>query len=166
MPGDPHSGSKVWEAPDREIGKPGENCGKVVAHRDLQPATVFHDRENRCNLKNHGSWGVPARYREHAYFRLYPSQVSKADPEEITAMRNHCEYRYRIIKRIRFLSDAAEIVYAHREHYDGSGYPRGLRAEQIPLGARIFAIADTLEALTSVRPYRQAIDDDRAREEI
>ena len=52
MPGDPHSGSKVWEAPDREIGKPGENRGQIVAHRDFQPAAAFHDRENRCNLRS------------------------------------------------------------------------------------------------------------------
>ena len=50
MRGDPRSGSKVWEAPDREIGKPGENRGKVVAHRNFQPAAAFHDRQNRCNL--------------------------------------------------------------------------------------------------------------------
>src|ERR1700688_527478 len=52
MPGDPHSGSKVWKAPDREIGKPGENRGKVIAHRDLQPTAAFHDRENRRNLRS------------------------------------------------------------------------------------------------------------------
>jgi hypothetical protein len=51
MPGDPRSGSKVWKAPDREIGKPGENCGKVIAHRDLHPTAAFHDRENRRNLR-------------------------------------------------------------------------------------------------------------------
>jgi hypothetical protein len=45
MPGDPHGGSKVWKAADREIGKPGENRGKVIAHRDLEPAAAFHDRE-------------------------------------------------------------------------------------------------------------------------
>jgi hypothetical protein len=52
MPGDPHSGSKVWKAPDREIGKPGENRGKVIAHRDLQPTAALYDRENRCNLRS------------------------------------------------------------------------------------------------------------------
>jgi len=50
MPGDARSGSKVWEAPDREIGKPGENHGQVVAHWEFQPAAAFHDRENRRNL--------------------------------------------------------------------------------------------------------------------
>ena len=52
MPGDPHGGSKVWEAPDREIGKSGKNRGKAIAHRDLQPTAAFHDRENRCNLRS------------------------------------------------------------------------------------------------------------------
>ncbi len=52
MSGDPPSGSKVWEAPDREIGKPGENRGKVIAHRDLQPTAAFDDRENRRNLRS------------------------------------------------------------------------------------------------------------------
>ena len=52
MPGDPHSGSKVWKAPDREIGKPGENRGKAIAHRDSQPAAALHDRENRRDLRS------------------------------------------------------------------------------------------------------------------
>ena len=55
MPGDPRSGGKVWEAPDRKIGKPGENRGKVIAHRDLQPSAAFHDRENRRNFRP-GQW--------------------------------------------------------------------------------------------------------------
>src|SRR5256886_10387544 len=55
--------------------------------------------------------------------------------------------------RILFLSDAAEIVLPHQESYDGTGYPRGLRGEGIPLGARIFAVADALDAMISDRPY-------------
>jgi YD repeat-containing protein len=52
MPGDPRSGSKVWKAADQEIGKPGENRGKVVVHRNFQPAAAFPDRENRCNVRS------------------------------------------------------------------------------------------------------------------
>ena len=52
MLGDPHSGSEVWEALDREIAKPGENRGQVVAYGEFQPAAAFHDRENRCNLSS------------------------------------------------------------------------------------------------------------------
>ncbi|PYT79563.1 MAG: hypothetical protein DMG40_15775 [Acidobacteria bacterium] len=68
--------------------------------------------------------------------------------------------------RIPFLRDAAEIVLAHQEFYDGSGYPRGLRGDQIPLGARIFTIADSLDAMISDRPYRRALPLSHAREEI
>jgi hypothetical protein len=52
MLGDPRSGSKVWEALDREIGKPGENRGQIVAHWEFQPAATFHDRENRRDLRS------------------------------------------------------------------------------------------------------------------
>ena len=81
-------------------------------------------------------------------------------------MREHCARGYQMLRKIPFLHDAAEIVYSHQEHYDGSGYPRGLVGDQIPLGARIFAVADTLDAITSDRPYRQARSFDAAREEI
>ncbi|HEY5056182.1 MAG TPA: HD domain-containing phosphohydrolase [Acidobacteriaceae bacterium] len=79
----------------------------------------------------------------------------KLTPEEREIMRQHCDRGYEMIRKIPFLRDAAEIVYAHQETFDGSGYPRGLRGEEIPLGARIFAIADTLDAITSDRPYRK-----------
>jgi len=81
-------------------------------------------------------------------------------------MREHCERGYHILRKIPFLNEAAEIVYAHQEHYDGRGYPRGLRGNAIPIGARIFAIADTLDAITSDRPYRGAKSFDVARLEI
>jgi putative nucleotidyltransferase with HDIG domain len=79
----------------------------------------------------------------------------KLDAEEMTIMREHCARGYEMVRKIPFLREAAEIVYAHQETFDGSGYPRGLRGEEIPLGARIFAIADTLDAMTSDRPYRK-----------
>jgi HD-GYP domain-containing protein (c-di-GMP phosphodiesterase class II) len=81
-------------------------------------------------------------------------------------MKQHCERGYEIVRKIPFLREAAEIVYAHQEQFNGNGYPRGLRGEEIPLGARIFAIADTLDAMTSDRPYRRAISFAAAKEEI
>jgi len=78
----------------------------------------------------------------------------KLDPDEMKIMREHCERGYQIVRKIPFLKEASQIVYAHQESFDGSGYPRGLRGYEIPLGARIFAIADTLDAITSDRPYR------------
>lgn len=87
-----------------------------------------------------------------------------ADEREI--MRRHCDIGYAVLERIPFLKEAAEIVLAHQEFYDGTGYPRGLKGEQIPLGARIFAVADTLDAMISDRPYRKALPISAAREEI
>ena len=90
----------------------------------------------------------------------------KLDPDEITIMREHCYRGYQIVKKIPFLGEAAEIVYSHQEKYDGTGYPRGLKGEQIPLGARIFSVADTLDAMISPRIYRKAQSLQAAREEI
>ena len=90
----------------------------------------------------------------------------KLDPEEVTIMREHCTRGYEMVCKIPFLRDANEIVYAHQESFDGSGYPRGLKGEQIPLGARIFAIADTLDAITSDRPYRKGRSFGEAQAEI
>ncbi len=87
-------------------------------------------------------------------------------PEERDIMRTHCEIGYNMVKRIPFLRGAAEIVLAHQEFYDGSGYPRGLRGEEIPLGARIFAVADALDAMISDRVYRKALSIKHAQEEI
>ena len=87
-------------------------------------------------------------------------------PEEQKVMREHCTRGFNILRKIPFLSEAAEIVFSHQEHYDGSGYPSGLRGGEIPIGARIFAVADTLDAITSDRPYRRASSFDAARQEI
>jgi len=86
--------------------------------------------------------------------------------DEKQIMRTHCEIGYNVHRRIPFLRDAAEIVLAHQEFFDGTGYPRGLRGEQIPLGARIFSIADALDAMISDRPYRRALPMAHAKEEI
>jgi putative nucleotidyltransferase with HDIG domain len=88
------------------------------------------------------------------------------DPEEVAIMREHAYRGYQILRRIPFLTEASEIVYAHQEKFDGTGYPRGLKGEQIPLGARIFSVADTLDAMTSNRPYRAAQPLSAARTEI
>ncbi|MGH9536606.1 MAG: HD domain-containing phosphohydrolase [Terriglobales bacterium] len=90
----------------------------------------------------------------------------KLTPDEILVMQEHCYHGYEILKKIPFLGEAAEIVYAHQERYDGTGYPRGLKGEQIPLGARMFSVADTLDAITSDRPYRPAQSLTAARAEI
>ena len=90
----------------------------------------------------------------------------KLTPQETDIMHQHCVRGYQMVHKIPFLCDASELVYAHHENFDGSGYPRGLRGEAIPLGARIFAIADTLDAITSRRTYHKSLSFSQAREEI
>jgi putative nucleotidyltransferase with HDIG domain len=87
-------------------------------------------------------------------------------PDEVLIMREHCYRGYQMLKKIPFLLEASEIVYSHQERWDGTGYPRGLRGEEIPLGSRMFSIADTLDAITSDRPYRPAQPFTAARDEI
>src|SRR5437879_4625698 len=77
--------------------------------------------------------------------------------EERKIMQRHAQIGYDLVKGIPFLADAAEIIFAHHERSDGSGYPRGLKTEEIPVGARIFAVVDTFDAMTSDRPYRRAL---------
>ena len=90
----------------------------------------------------------------------------KLTPEEMSIMQTHVRIGFELLSRIPFLSSASEIVIAHQERYDGAGYPQGLSGEKIPLGARIFAVADTLDAMTSDRPYRKALPFSTAREEV
>ncbi len=86
--------------------------------------------------------------------------------EEWDVMRTHPELGRKILADVPFMGEATEIVFSHQEKFDGSGYPRGLVGEDIPLGARLFAIIDTLDAITSDRPYRKAGSFERAKSEI
>ncbi|BEH10366.1 MULTISPECIES: HD domain-containing phosphohydrolase [Geobacter] len=82
---------------------------------------------------------------------------SKLDEVEWRHMKQHPQMGYDILSGIKFLKAPAEVIYAHHERYDGTGYPKGLRGSEIPLGARIFSLVDTLDAMTSDRPYRKAL---------
>jgi len=88
------------------------------------------------------------------------------DGEDWRLMRRHPEIGYRILSSVRFLKDAAQLVLHHHERYNGKGYPQGLKKNEICLGARIFAITDTLDDLTSDRPFQAAISFDEGRNEI
>ncbi len=84
---------------------------------------------------------------------LKPGPLSAGEWE---VMRGHPEVGTRMLRKIEFLRGPMEIVHCHHERYDGTGYPRGLKGEEIPLGARLFAVIDVYDALTSVRPYHDA----------
>ncbi len=90
----------------------------------------------------------------------------KLTEEEWVVMRTHPQIGYDILKAIPFLGTPAEVVLAHQERFDGKGYPRGLAGEAVPLGARIFAIADTFDAITSDRPYRKKQSAEAAQAEM
>jgi HD-GYP domain-containing protein (c-di-GMP phosphodiesterase class II) len=108
-------------------------------------------------LHDIGKLGIPDR------ILLKPGALT----DQVRAiMQRHVLIGYDLVKRIPFLDAAAEIVLTHHERFDGTGYPRGLKAEDIPLGARIFAVADTVDAMTSDRPYRSALPFHEARKEI
>ncbi len=94
---------------------------------------------------------------------LKPGPLTKTEWDE---MRRHPAIGFRILEGIPFLRSSAEIVLSHQERFDGGGYPRGLVGEAIPIGARIFAVADALDAITSDRPYRKGQSYDAARAEI
>ena len=108
-------------------------------------------------LHDIGKIGVP----DHILLKPGP-----LDEDEWVQMRLHPEIGARILSDIDFLASAAEIVLSHQEMWDGTGYPRGLAGEEIPMAARIFAVADTLDAILSDRPYRRGRSIDYAREEI
>ncbi len=90
----------------------------------------------------------------------------KLTPEQMAVMKTHVRIGYELLRRHERLRGPAEIVLTHHERFDGSGYPQGLKRDQIPLGARIFTIADTLDAITTDRPYRRAASFDDAFAEI
>jgi putative nucleotidyltransferase with HDIG domain len=91
---------------------------------------------------------------------------SSLDDEEWITMRRHPEFGYEMLCSLEFLDDAAELVLAHHEKFDGTGYPRGLRGESIPLGARIFSVVDAIDAMIYKRPYNAPVTFKEAAEEI
>jgi len=90
----------------------------------------------------------------------------KLTDEEWVLMRKHPALAYELLSPIAYLRDALDIPYCHHEKWDGTGYPRGLKGEQIPLAARLFAMVDVWDALRSDRPYRKAWDEGKVREHI
>ena len=116
--------------------------------RDLEHGVLLHDI---------GKIGIPDG------ILLKPGRLS---PDEWKIMRTHPELGRRLVERIPFLRGAVPIVYHHHERWDGTGYPSGLEGEMIPLGARVFAVADSFDAMTCDRPYSIAISFEAARIEI
>jgi hypothetical protein len=136
MLGDPRSGSKTWKAPDREIGKPGENRGKVIAHRDLQPTAVFHDRENRCNLRSrlgaanvdpvlptqsHGTHGIFRKVIAQLKFRIFQKSC-KFLPKRQRVLASLVECAGRQCNGQRCLDLASDMIREEAWLFPDAGY--------------------------------------------
>ncbi len=129
----------------------------VLARRIISDAEELRQIYWGSLLHDIGKIGIP----EHI---LLKTDVLTA--EEWLTMRHHVELGYSIVSQLPGLEVAAELVRSHEERFDGLGYPRGLRGEEIPIGARLFAVIDTLDAMTSDRSYHQGLGFEAAKEEI
>ncbi|MGH7621578.1 MAG: HD-GYP domain-containing protein, partial [Gemmatimonadaceae bacterium] len=131
---------------------------EIAYHMGIQPSTdEWVDMQRGALLHDVGKIGVS------------DTILHKPGPltdDEWVDMRRHPKIGHDMIKEISFLSGAATIVMAHHERFDGKGYPKGLAQDEIPLGARIFVLADTFDAMTSDRPYRRALTAEASRDEI
>jgi putative nucleotidyltransferase with HDIG domain len=148
------------DAREHETGDHSQRVGRytlALADRLGVPMSQRNDIFRGALLHDIGKIGVPDA------ILLKPGPL---DPQEWEEMRKHPQVGFNILKSIGFLKIPAEIVLSHQERYDGTGYPRALRAEEIPLGARIFAVADALDAMASDRPYRKSLGFERAIQEI
>jgi PAS domain S-box-containing protein len=142
--------ARALELRDRET----EGHTRRVTKLTLRLATYMGISDNELEnihrgvlLHDIGKMGVP----DHIL-----KKTGELNKDEWDEMRKHPEYAYNLLSPIAFLRGAIDIPYCHHEHWDGSGYPRGLKGEQIPLAARIFSVVDNWDALLSNRPYRKA----------
>lgn len=152
--------------------------GQAIDLRDNE--TAGHSmRVTRYSTEISTAMGCPAsdleRFARGAYLHdigkiAIPDAIlhkpGKLTQAEMEVMMSHAWIGFNIVGRVSFLMPSAEIVLSHHERFAGGGYPQNLSGEQIPLGARIFAVADTLDAITVDRPYRKAAPFSVAREEI
>lgn len=123
---------------------------------DMSEAELVHVRRGAL-LHDIGKMGIPDA------ILLKPDKLTD---EEWVVMRKHPTYAYELLSPIAHLRPALDIPYCHHEKWDGLGYPRGLKGEQIPLAARLFAVVDVWDALRSDRPYRRGWPEEKVREYI
>jgi putative nucleotidyltransferase with HDIG domain len=152
--------SRALDLRDKET----EGHTQRVTDLTLRLARAMHINEDEmvhirrgALLHDIGKMGVPDKI------------LNKPGPltdEEWVVMRKHPVYAYEMLSPITYLRPALDIPYCHHEKWDGSGYPRGLKGEQIPLAARLFAVVDVWDALRSERPYRQSWPKEKVIEHI
>jgi response regulator RpfG family c-di-GMP phosphodiesterase len=144
---------KETEGHTRRVTEMAERTARALG---LEKEEILHLRRGAL-LHDMGKLGVPDG------ILLKPGPLTD---EEWEIMRQHPTFAYEMLSPIEFLKPALDIPYCHHEKWNGSGYPRGLKGERIPIVARIFAVADVWDALTNDRPYRKAWTEEKAREYI
>jgi PAS domain S-box-containing protein/putative nucleotidyltransferase with HDIG domain len=142
--------SKAMDLRDRETEghtlRVTQMTTKLAHSMGIGGEDLVHIRRGAL-LHDIGKMGVPDR------ILLKPDRLRE---DELVIMRHHPQYAYDMLSQVSYLRPALAIPYCHHEHWDGSGYPQGLKGEDIPLAARLFAVVDVWDALTSDRPYRPA----------
>jgi len=142
--------ARVLELHDRETEghsrRVTEMTLEIARRMGVREEDLIHIRRGAL-LHDIGKLGIPDS------ILLKPGKLTE---EEWEIMKKHPVYAYEMLSKIAYLRPALDIPYCHHEKWDGSGYPRGLKGEEIPLPARIFAVVDVFDALTSDRPYRKA----------
>ncbi len=139
---------KETEGHSQRVTKQTVNLGRVLG---LSEADLAHVRRGAL-LHDIGKMGIPDQ------ILLKPGALTEKEWE---IMRKHPVFAHELLSSINYLRPALDIPYCHHEKWDGTGYPRGLKGEQIPLAARIFAVVDVWDALRSERPYRPAWSEER-----
>lgn len=151
------------EALDIREMETGMHSRRVACHTQVLARRLVSDAERLKQiywgslLHDIGKIGIPDD------ILLKHGRLSEPEWE---IMRTHVELGFHIVGKLPDMEPAAEVVRCHEERFDGTGYPRGLKGEDIPLGARLFAVIDTLDAMTSDRSYRKAMSFDAAKDEI
>ena len=150
--------SRAMDMRDHDTEGHSQRVGEKLSLKLGQAMHMNDDELHRMRLgamlHDIGKLGVPDA------ILLKPGALT---PEEWGLMRKHPELAYEMLFPIHYLHAMLDIPYCHHEKWDGSGYPRGLCGAQIPLAARIFAVVDVWDAMTSDRPYRRALSNEEAR---
>jgi HD-GYP domain-containing protein (c-di-GMP phosphodiesterase class II) len=152
--------SKALELRDRETQghtmRVADHAVRLARAAGIAEREIIHVRRGSL-LHDIGKMGIPDS------ILLKPGPLNQ---EEWAIMRKHTEYAYHLLSPIDFLRPVMDIPYCHHEWWDGTGYPRGLKGEEIPLAARVFAVVDAWDALSHERPYREAWPPERVAEHL
>jgi len=151
---------RALDAREKEVGSHSE---RVMAYARLLAEAAGIDEKSRSILAKGALLHDIGKIGVSDNILLKPGKLDAAEWE---VMRQHPGVGFEILTGIRYFAGAAELVLSHHERYDGTGYPHGLSKEVIPVSARVFALVDTLDAMTSDRPYRRALTFQAVRDEV